>query len=129
MSLCCLLAPSSQSIKMYNCASFTEAYCSGGLVGVEHHSDGGSHGLAGEVLGESNSDGSLVSVSVDNLSPADSNSSVIDSVLGLEHIGDSPAQVKSGSLNILAILDGNKGFIWSLESFTSSESSEYSFLV
>ena len=98
-------------------------------VWVEHNSDGRSHGGRWEVLGESSSDLSVVSVEVDDSSPSDSISSIVDSVLGLEDVGDSLALVESSTGRVVAVLDGQQSLVGSLMHSSSSEASEDSLLV
>lgn len=70
-----------------------------------------------------------MSVSVDNSSPSNSKSSIVDSVLGLIDVGDSLSLVPSGSSDVLAVLDVKQSFVRSLSGLSSSESGEHSFLV
>ena len=81
------------------------------LVRVEHDSNGGTHGLGGDVLSELNSEGTSMTVSVDNLSPGASKSSVINSVFDLVNIGDSFAQVPFGTSFVVTVLDGDQGLV------------------
>lgn len=112
-------------ISAYSCVK----ECSHGLVWVEHNSDSGSDGSWWKVLSERSSDGTGVSVGVDDLTPHDSISSVVHGVLGLEDIGNSLSLVESGTSDIGAVLDGKKSLVGVLTSSTSSESGESSFLI
>lgn len=103
--------------------------CSNLLIGVEHDSNGGAHGSGGDVLLESNSDLSGVSVGVDDLAPSASVPSVVDGVLDLIDVSDSLSKIELSSSSIIAVLDGNEGLVLSLSSLGSSESGEDSLLV
>lgn len=103
--------------------------CSHSFVWVEHNSDGGSHGLWWKIFKELGSNCSSVSVSVDNLAPSDSVSSIVDSVFGLVDVSNSFTEVPSGSSLVLAVLDGEQSLVRSLSGLSSSESGEDSFLI
>jgi len=68
-----------------------------GFVWVEHHSDVGSHSLSWEVLSETGSNGTGVSVGSDNFTPHNSVSSIVHGVLALEDVSTSFSHIESGS--------------------------------
>ena len=85
--------------------------CSHGLVGVEHDSDEGAHGVRGDVLLERNSDSTSGTVGVDDLTPGASITSVILSVLHLVDIGNALAEIPLGAGLILAVFNMNQCLI------------------
>ena len=99
------------------------------FVWIEHESDFGTHGSWWQVSFEVNSDGSVVTVSVDNSSPMNSEFGVVDGVLASEDISASSSEVEFSSCFISAVFDLNEGFILMLSSLSSSESSEKTVLV
>mgnify|MGYP001064751279 FL=1 len=99
------------------------------FVWVEHDSDFGTHGSWWQVSLEVDSDGSLVTVGVDNSAPVNSEFGVVDGVLSSEDIGDSSSKVESGSSLIWAVLDVDQSLAFVLSGLSSSESSENSVLV
>lgn len=102
---------------------------SNGLVWVEHNSNSGSHGSSSNVLSESASDSTGMTVSVDDFTPAASESGSVDVVLDLVHICNSFSQVPSGTSFVIAVLDGNESLIHDLSDSISSESGENSILI
>ena len=100
-----------------------------GLVWVKHNSDGRSNGSWWKVSQEFGSNSSGVSVSRDDLSPTDSESGVVDSVLCFEDVCNSLSLIESSSGLILAVLDGKESLMRSLSGLSSSETSECCFLV
>lgn len=77
-------------------------------------------------MGELDSNGTSVSVSVDNLTPAALISGVVNSVFDLVDIGDSLAQVPFGTSLVVAVHNADKslGTVGSFSiSFVSGESS------
>ena len=75
------------------------------FVWVEHDSNFGTHGSWWQVSLEVDSDGSHVSVSVDNGTPMNSEFGVVDGVLSSEDVSDSSSKIESGSGFIVAVLD------------------------
>ena len=94
------------------------------FVWIEHESDFGTHGSWWQVSLEVNSDGSVVTVSVDNSTPMNSEFGVVDGVLASEDISDSSSKVESGTSLIWAVLDVNQSLAFVLSGLSSSESSE-----
>lgn len=99
------------------------------FVWVEHDSDCWSHSLWWEVLEETSSNSTVVTVSVDNLSPSGSISSIVDSVSSFIDVANSSSEIESGTSLILAVLNCEESLAWHLRSLASSESSEDSFLI
>ena len=81
---------------------------SDGFVWVEHDSDFGAHGSCWEILSEGDSDSTEVSVSLDNSTPVNSESGVVDGVLCSEDVCDSLSEIESSSGQVVAVLDGNQ---------------------
>ena len=100
-----------------------------GFVWVEHNSDLTSHGSSSDVSSESASDGTSVSVSGDDLTPADSEPGVIDGVLDLVDICNSFTHVPSGTGLIIAVLNIDKSLIHNLSDSVSSEACEDTLLI
>ena len=99
------------------------------LIWVKHNSHSGTHGSSSDVLGEWYSDGTSVAVSVDNFSPAASESSIIYCVFDLVHICNSFTKVPSGALFISAVLNRNESLIHYLSDSVSSKSCENTLLI
>ena len=99
------------------------------LVWVEHNSDLTTHGSSSDVLSESASDSTGMSVSIDDLTPAASISCSVHVVLDLVHICNSFTQVKSGTCLVAAVLDVYESLIHDLSDSISSESGENTLLV
>merc|ERR1712188_331628 len=99
------------------------------LVWVEDNSDLATHGSGSDVLSESASDGTSMSVSADDLTPAASESGSVHVVLDLVHICNSFTHVPSGAGLIIAVLDGNESLIHDLSDSISSESGEDTLLI
>lgn len=78
------------------------------LVGVKHHSDGHAHGSGGEVLLESDTDGTVVSVAGNNLAPLASVSFAGLGVLALVNVSDALSVVELGRGTINASLNMDK---------------------
>ena len=94
------------------------------LVGVEHDSDGGSHGSWGQVLGELGADEAALAVGSGNLTP---DALVVDASLGVLAAvdeGNALAVVEGAGRTILAVADGNESSVLSLGSLTSLEAKE-----
>ena len=70
-----------------------------------------------------------MSMSLDDLTPRNSISSVVYGVLCLENIGHSLSEVEFGTIEITAVLNFNQSLTLSLSSLSSSEASEDSLLV
>ena len=70
-----------------------------------------------------------MAVGVNDLTPTDSVSGVIDSVLDLIHIGDSLSQVPLGALFVVAVLDIDQSLIHGLSHSASAEAGENTLLV
>lgn len=78
------------------------------LVGVKHHSDGHAHGSGGEVLGERDADGTVVSVAGNNLAPFASVSLAGGGVLALVNVCDALSMIELGRGTINASLNMDK---------------------
>ena len=94
------------------------------FVWVEHDSNFGTHGSWWQVSLEVDSDGSHVSVSVDNSTPMNSEFGVVDGVLSSEDVSDSSSEVESGTSLISAVLNVDDSLALVLSGLSSSESSE-----
>ena len=70
-----------------------------------------------------------MSVGVDNLTPSNSVSSIVDGVSNLVDISNSLSEVEFGASQVLTVFDGQQSFVLSLSGLTSSVSSENSLLV
>tara|TARA_B110000238_G_C15982287_1_gene376543 strand:+ start:385 stop:864 length:480 start_codon:yes stop_codon:yes gene_type:complete len=99
------------------------------FVWVEHDSNFGAHGSWWQVFLEVDSDGSDVSVSVDDGTPMNSEFGVVDGVLSSEDISDSSSEVESGTSLITAVLDVDDSLALVLRGLSSSESSKETVLV
>jgi hypothetical protein len=99
------------------------------LVWVEHDSDSGSHGTGSDVSSESASDGSVMSMSADDLTPAASESGSVHGVLDLVNICNSFTHVPSGTLLVIAVFDVNESLVHDLSDSISSEAGENTLLV
>jgi len=75
------------------------------------------------------SDSTLMSVGVNDLSPANSISSVVYGVLCLPDVGHSLSEIPGGSGFIVAVSDGDESLVTILSGFSSSKASEHSILV
>lgn len=102
---------------------------SDGLVWVEHDSDVGTSGASGDVLGELNSDHTVVTVGAHDGTPLASISGVVGDVFDLVDVGDSLTHVPLGGGNIVAVLDHDKGLVFLLMILSSSERSEDTLLI
>ena len=102
---------------------------SDGFVWVEHDSDDGVSGAAGDVLVEFDSNHAGVSVSGHDGAPSHSVSSVVRSGFDLVDIGNSLTKVELGGIDIAAVLDGNKSLVLLLMVLGSSETCEDTFLI
>jgi hypothetical protein len=99
------------------------------LIWVKHNSHLSTHGSSSDVLAEANSDGTSVAVSVDDLSPAASESCAIYCVFDLVHMRNSFTKVPSGTGFIIAVLDINESLIHYLSDSVSSKSCENTLLI
>ena len=113
----------------YFVLKFTLDKLSNGLVGVEHDSDGATHGLGWEVWMELASDSSNIAVRTHDFAPLDSEPSVIDGVLYFLNVCNFLSLIEFGLFLILTVLNVDDGLVHSLPNSVSSESSEDSFLV
>lgn len=82
-----------------------------------------------KVSSELGSDGSFAAVEGNDLTPASSESSIVDSVFGLVDVTSSLSKVPLCSGAVTNVLDVNQNLIRSLSGLSSSEASEHSFLV
>ena len=108
---------------------FRTSNYSHGSVWVEHDSHLGAHGSWWQVSSERDSDGSVVSVSVDDSTPVNSESGVVHGVLCSEDVRDSSSEIEPGPSFVVAVLDGNQCLCTVLGGPWSSESSEDTVLV
>ena len=94
------------------------------LVGVEHHSDLGAEGSGREVSIEDSSDGSGVSVLLNDLAPPHSVSCVVLEGFGLVDVGDSLSKIVIGVFSLVDALDGEEVLSLVLVPLAPLESSE-----
>ena len=99
------------------------------LVWVEHNSDLSSHVSSADVLSEGASNSTGVTVGGDDLTPANSESSFIRSVLDLVDMCNSFTHVPSGTGLIIAVLNVNESLIHDLSDSVSSEACEDTLLI
>jgi hypothetical protein len=102
---------------------------SDGSVWVEHDSHSGTQGVGWEVSSELSSNGTLVTVDGNDLTPAGSELCIVDSVVGLVDIHGSLAKVPLGASTVVDVLDVEQNLVRSLSGLSSSEANESSFLV
>ena len=81
------------------------------LVGVEHDSDEGAHGVGSNVSLERNADSTVVAVSVDHFTPRASVTSVVEGVLHFVDIGNALSKIPLCSSLILAVFNMNQCLI------------------
>ena len=82
-----------------------------GSLGVEHHSQGGSHGSGGQVALELRDHGSVVSVGSADLAPDGSEGFSLLGGLGLVDVGDPLAQVEPHVVLAVHVLDLDQGLV------------------
>lgn len=99
------------------------------FVGVEHNSEGATHGSRGEVLGESNADTTVDTVGGDNSTPSALVVLAGGGVLAFPDVSDALTVVVLGAGTVGTSLDVDESLSLMLESLTTSESSEDCFLV
>jgi len=87
---------------------FRTSNYSHGFVWVEHDSHLGAHGSWWQVSSERDSDGSVVSMCVDDSAPVNSEFGVVHGVLSSEDVRDSSSKIEPGSGFIVAVLDCNQ---------------------
>ena len=102
---------------------------SDGLVWVEHDSDVGASSTSRNVLGEFDSNHTVVSVSAHDGTPLDSVSGVVGSVFNLVNVGNSLTHVPLGGSKIGAVLDHDEGLVLLLMILGSSETCEDTLLI
>ena len=93
--------------------------CSDLLVRVEHNSQGGSEGIRGEVLGESCSHHTAVTVAGNNFSPSGFVVSAVDGVLGSVHVSDALSVVEDCIFAVVASLNFKESLLLMLVSLTT----------
>ena len=94
------------------------------LVGVEHNSDGVTHGSWWEVFGELDANDAALAVGGGDLAP---NALVVDTslgVLGSVNVGNALAVVPSACLTVLDVAEGDEGGVLFLGSLSSLEAEE-----
>jgi hypothetical protein len=99
------------------------------FVGVKHDSETTAHSSGGEVLGESHSDTTVLTVGSHNSSPSALVVLAGVGVLALPDVSNALSMVKLGGGSVGAALDVDESLSFVLESLTASESSEDSLLV
>ena len=97
------------------------------FVWVEHNSNTATSGMSWQVLGELCSDASDGSVGLDDLTPDDSESSVVYGFMCLEDVSNSLSEIEFGSSQVVTVLDLDQCLIFPLGSLSSSESGENTF--
>ena len=99
------------------------------MVGVEHDSEGGAHGLGREVLGELSTYESVVTVGLDDLAPDNSEFCVVSDALALVNVSDSLAKVKACVFLLVDSLDLEESELLVLGGLASLEAGEHSLVV
>ena len=103
--------------------------CSDGSVGEEHDSEGCAHSSWWKISCELCSHCTIVSVSLDDLTPDSSESGVVGGVLCLVNVSDSLSEVVGSVLLIINTLDVEKSELFMLSALASFETSEHCLLV